>query len=379
MVVDVRPTNGGVLFKSGTAAPLTRVDVWNNGYKWVTRTADFDYLQAFIDAGHANGLKVNASINTFVGGCLCPYGLGGDGLLFEDASKKEWASVVNTSNGLVNTMDLLDASTDSGAKFFNPANEDAQNYVIAILKDLAAYDIDGIILDRCRYDDYGLQSDFSDVSRAKFEEYIGHTVDNWPDDVMRAGQTSLTGFVKTLTKQWLEFRVKTIHDFVEKASNEVHAVNPDVRFGAYVGAWYSSYYTSGVNWASPKYDPKAAGYSWASDNYKNYGYADHCDFMFIGAYAGANSIHGSTEWTMEGFCKNGAKYFQDDVIYCGGPDIGNSSGFTEGGQGGKMKDIVEVCMDNSTGGMFFFDLCHVKMFNYWGPIQRAFESYDSKH
>lgn len=57
-------------------------------------------------------------------------------------------------------MDLLDDETDYGAKFFNPANDDVQNFVLQLLVDLAKYDLDGIILDRCRYDDYGLESDF---------------------------------------------------------------------------------------------------------------------------------------------------------------------------------------------------------------------------
>ncbi|MCS2977906.1 hypothetical protein NXX48_24155 [Bacteroides faecis] len=38
---------------------------------------------------------------------------------------------------------------------------------LQLLGDLAKYDLDGIILDRCRYDDYGLESDFSTVSKTK--------------------------------------------------------------------------------------------------------------------------------------------------------------------------------------------------------------------
>lgn len=57
-------------------------------------------------------------------------------------------------------MDLLDDETDYGTKFFNPANDDVQNFVLQLLADLAKYDLDGIILDRCRYDDYGLECDF---------------------------------------------------------------------------------------------------------------------------------------------------------------------------------------------------------------------------
>ncbi|MCS2305570.1 hypothetical protein NXX42_00150 [Bacteroides thetaiotaomicron] len=46
-------------------------------------------------------------------------------------------------------------------------------------------------------------------------------------------------------KKWLEFRVKVIHDFIVKAREKVKSVNSEINFGVYVGAWYSSYYTSG--------------------------------------------------------------------------------------------------------------------------------------
>ncbi len=380
LVVDVRPTNGGVLFKSSHAKPQTRMDCWTNrGYVFINRTADFDYLQTFIDEGHKLGLRVHAVINTFVGGCLCPYGLGSDGMLFEDSSKKSWASVVNTEDGLVSTMDLLDDSVDYGAKFLSPINPQVQDYVLGIIADLAAYDVDGIILDRCRFDDYSLQSDFSDLMKSGFEEYCGKTISNWPSDVMNPGQSAFNGSTTSLQKQWLEFRAKVIHDFVVKAADKVHSIKPEMKFGCYVGGWYSSYYYSGVNWASPKYDPKADGYYWAGNNYKDFGYADHCDYMFIGAYASTGNIYGSGEWTMEGFCKQAKRLFKGDVPFAGGPDIGNGSGFENGGQGDLMDDIVEACMGNSTAGMFFFDLCHIRMHDYWDDIKGAIENYNTQH
>ena len=380
LVVDVRPTNGGVLFKSSHAKPQTRMDCWTNrGYVFINRTADFDYLQTFIDEGHKLGLRVHAVINTFVGSCLCPYGLGSDGMLFEDSSKKSWASVVNTEDGLVSTMDLLDDSVDYGAKFLSPINPEVQDYVLGIIADLAAYDVDGIILDRCRFDDYSLQSDFSDLMKSGFEEYCGKTISNWPSDVMNPGQSAFNGSTTSLQKQWLEFRAKVIHDFVVKAADKVHSIKPEMKFGCYVGGWYSSYYYSGVNWASPKYDPKADGYYWAGNNYKDFGYADHCDYMFIGAYASTGNIYGSGEWTMEGFCKQAKRLFKGDVPFAGGPDIGNGSGFENGGQGDLMDDIVEACMGNSTAGMFFFDLCHIRMHDYWDDIKGAIENYNTQH
>ena len=374
IIVDVRPTSGNVLFSSASGTPLTRIDAWtSNGYVWLERTETFDYLQAFIDAGHALGLGVNASINTFVGGYLCPYGLGSDGMLFDDPSRKDWATSINAGSGIVNTMDLLDDTSDYGAKFLNPADDEVQEYVLGLLADLAAYDVDGIILDRCRYDDYGLMSDFSDISREKFEEYAGKTVENWPDDIFAPGTTELSWPVSDNVKLWLEFRAKVIHDFIEKAAQKVHSVNPDVRFGAYVGAWYSSYYTSGVNWASPQYDPSAE-YSWASANYKDYGYADHCDFMFLGAYASADNIYGTGEWTMQGFCEQGRELLKGDTVFAGGPDIGNSSGWTDGGQAALIPDAIDACITPSDG-FFVFDLCHIKMYDYWDAFKQGFDKY----
>ena len=104
--------------------------------------------------------------------------------------------MANLADGLTNTMDLLNDETDYGAKFLNPANDDVQNFVLQLLGDLAKYDLDGIILDRCRYDDYGLESDFSAVSKQKFEEYIGETVAHfrktlWHQAQMRYLQISL--------------------------------------------------------------------------------------------------------------------------------------------------------------------------------------------
>lgn len=370
VVVDVRPTNTGVLFASSKEPALTKVDAWVGGsYVWVERTESFDYLQAFIDAGKEAGLDVYASINTMVGGCNLPYGLGKVGMLYDNPDRKSWANVINTSDGLVNTLDM----SGSGTKFLNPANDQVVTYLTDLLADLAEYDLTGIILDRCRYDDNDLLSDFSDVSRTKFEAYLGKTVSEWPIDFTYNDDGYIVN-VTDLQAKWMAFRAKNIHDFVEKASARVHTVNPDIRFGAYVGGWYSSYYLSGVNWASPNYNARNS-YGWAPDDYSSYGYADHCDIMIIGAYASTSKVYGNGEWSMQGFCKQAERLFAGDVPFVGGPDIGNSTGFTSGGQGSLMPSIVDACINASTEGMFFFDLCHIRMFDYWDDIKTAFDQY----
>ncbi|MCS2338207.1 hypothetical protein NXV01_25625 [Bacteroides sp. BFG-606] len=80
-----------------------------------------------------------------------------------------------------------------------------------------------------------------------------------------------------------------------------------------------------------------------------------------------NNIYGSGEWTMEGFCKNGRELLQGDVPFAGGPDIGNSTGWTDGGQSAKIPDAIDACINNSDG-FFAFDLCHIKMYDYWNAF-----------
>lgn len=369
IIVDVRPTTGDVLFASSVADPVQRMDVWSTaGYVWVNRTATWDYLQAFIDEGHALGLRVHASINTFTGGYLCPYGLGSEGMLFRDATKREWATVLNAEEGRVNTMDLTDDGTDYGAKFLNPANSEVQDFVLTLLGELAAYDLDGIILDRCRYSDDGLMADFSDESRRQFETFVGHEIDGFPDAILTPGWTEgVPDDASDYFKPWLEFRAQVIHDFMVRARERVKAVNPQINFGAYVGAWYSTYYTSGVNWAGPAYDPAADYPAWASDNYRNTGYADHLDRLFIGAYAAADRIYGTGEWSVEGFCRLAVERVAGACPVVGGVDIGNSSGWTDGGQGALIPEVISVCTEQSDG-CFLFDLCHIRMYDYWDNL-----------
>ena len=199
IVVDVRPSMGDVLYTSSHAAGVEKLDVWEgSNYKFFYRTATWDYLRVFINAGHAAGLRVHAGFNTFVGGCLYQYGLGQDGMLFRDATKKSWATSVNLSSGITDVMDITDGTY--GTKFLNPANPEVTAWILDLLRDLAAYkDLDGIVLDRCRYDD--LAADFSDISRKAFEKHIGKSVTNWPDDILAPGTTSLPFPYPSLMKQ----------------------------------------------------------------------------------------------------------------------------------------------------------------------------------
>ena len=77
---------------------------------------------------------------------------------------------------------------------------------------------------------------------------------------------------------------------------------------------------------------------------------------------------------MEGFAKLGAKRLCGVVPFAAGPDVGNGTGFENGHQEEIIPDIVNTMMANS-GGLFIFDLCHIRMFDYWNAFEEAVNSY----
>lgn len=367
IVVDVRPTTGDVLFKTSVVEQVKYLYAWVSGkYTKIERTATWDYLQAFIDEGHKQKLKVHAAINTFVGGSTIN---GGTGVLYRDASKLPWATQMNTSSGIISVM-----NTAENTKFFNPVNKEVQTYICEMLKDLAKYNLDGIFLDRGRF--LGLQSDFSNYTRKEFQKYLGGiTISNYPNDILKPGANSLPStYPKHLTK-WLEFRVKNIYDFMEKAQNSVKSVNPKIMFGVYVGGWYSTYYKVGVNWASSKYNTSLY-YKWATKKYQKFGYAALMDHTLIGAYASPLKVQGNTEWTMAGFCSLAKDKIRGDCpIVAGGPDIGNwdkNNKATQEQENRAIVKSVKACMDVSDG-YFLFDMIHLKLANQWKYAKEGIE------
>lgn len=382
IVVDVRPTTGDVLFTTNAVGQVKSLAAWHQGeFKLQERTAEWDYLQAFIDAGHKLGLKVHAAINTFVGGNAFDSGWGVNhgehGMLYKDNSKKDWATSLNTTDGIVNVMDL-----DEKTKFFNPANDEVQEFLLTLLGDLAKYDLDGIFLDRCRYDE--LHSDFSDISKSKFEEYIGTKIERFPDQVVTPDikTGSLPKILPLYFKRWLEFRAKIIHDFVEKASEKVKSVNPDMQFGVYVGGWYSTYYGVGVNWGSPNYNTAAKYPAWASKEYQNYGYADHTDVILIGAYAAKESLYGTGEWSVQGFCSNARWIVNKDAVVIGGPDIGNGTWAVDNNNPEESLESINQALTqsidaaiNACDGYFLFDIGSLRTRDQWQYIKAGVDKH----
>lgn len=362
VVVDVRPTTGDILFKSSLCDEVKSLNAWVGGKRTtIYRTETWDYLQAFIDLGHELDLRIHAGFNTMTGGHMTGGAeMSAAGILFRDKSKKEWANYRYNGGRPANVMDLADTE-----KFFNPANPEVVEYVCGLLKDLCKYNIDGIVLDRGRFND--LYSDFSPISQKKFEEYIGVKFSNFPADILPEGSSNTTlgkNYAKYTTK-WLEFRAKTIYDFMSKCREAVKSVKSDLLFGVYVGGWYNSYYNTGVNWASKNYDPSKTA-QWASPKYKDYGYAELMDQILIGAYANPKAVNGTSEWTMQGFCSQAkAKIGAACPLVVGGPDVdwrwtGSGAEYTKDQILGAITQSVGACI-NACDGYFLFDMIHLKI------------------
>lgn len=367
LVVEVRPTSGDALFKSRVVPELRQIPGWSpNGYVLRERTASFDYLQAFIDAGHKAGLRVHAGVNMMVGGWKAP-GIE-HGMVYEQPELQTWCAVDCTADGK-----LLNHAQDTstlGGRFLDPANPDVQNFLLTMLEDLASYQgLDGIVMDRCRYDDYALDAGYTEEAYKQFSEYIGREPERWPV-FAEPGHVFLEGTPDELEIQWLTFRCQVIHDFVARAVEKVHTTCPSLPIGVYVGAWFSEYYRSGVNWTSPRYDlaREEPTYAWATPEYQATGFADLVDFMILGAYCPAANIHGNVEKTMEGFAKLGRKRLCGEVTFYSGPDIGNEKGFEKGGRGDLLPEI-RATMQKEADGFFLFDLCHIRAFDYWDYLR----------
>ena len=183
----------------------------------------------------------------------------------------------------------------------NALQPTAQDYELSLMKEVVSnYNIDGFVLDYCRY--YDICADFSDYSLTKFKEWAGLS-SIATTDIVKSWKSSNGAVVPNETgtyyKKWLEFRAQSIHDFVAKARTAVKTLKPKLAFCSYSGAWYDSYYFVGVNWASSKYDPSANGFSsWATSTYKNTGYAELLDLFMTGNYT--STLTGSGWWTVQG-------------------------------------------------------------------------------
>lgn len=172
----------------------------------------------------------------------------------------------------------------------NPLDPRVRNYALDIVKEVSAYDVDGVIYDdRLRF--AGINADFSPVTRETFEKKVGQKL-KWPDDVLKFTlNPNLVRGVRPglFYDRWIAFRAQTMTDFLRRVRQEMPAGK---QLGVYAGSWYGEYGNIGSNWASPTAAP---GFSYATPDYRLTGFAKEIDFLVTGCYYPVSTIYRAME------------------------------------------------------------------------------------
>ncbi len=370
LAVDACPITGELCYDS-ELAPRFR-GIHDN----IELYPGLDYLGRFIERAHARGMKVLFSLNVFCAG----HNYFDRGLVYTD--HPEWASIVQDPvRGLV----PITEQKEKYSAMINPVNPEYQDYIIEVMKDmLAKYpEVDGLILDRGRYD--GITADFSDLSRSEFEKFIGDSIENFPDDILKVSRVEGKDTIARgkYFQDWIYWRSKTITDFLARARKELKEVDPDMIFSLYSGAWYPSYYEVGVNFASKDFDP-SKDFSWAREDYKDTGYAELIDLYMTGNYYTDITIadyennpdpiwnetdfegHSGDWYCVEGSCKH-----LRDILgpnkFLGGMLVDQLYGNVE-----RIPEAIAMNIKESDG-LMVFDIVHIINKNLWDEMRRGME------
>jgi len=340
-----------------------------------------------VGAGEAFALVLSDRVEAVVDGSLAPsrgVRIPADGyLLVGRGEGAKWllqnVRVGDQPNWAVNDrlIPIVDAPSETVAAFMNPANPASREYELKVVDEIVTnYEVDGIVFDRMRY--ASLQSDFSDLSRQKFEEYLGRPLDRFPGDIYsfdpNPGRQLNWG---PYFKQWLEWRAKNILSWLGDASKLVRTKRPGAKIGVYVGSWYKTYYTVGVNWASDEFAP---GYDWMSPAYNTSGYAHLLDWVATGCYHPiatrdqAKNAGLDDSYTVQAAAELANQAIGDMAFHYAGLYVVDYKGSPEA-----FLEAIQAARTYSQGVMIF-DLSHLEEYAWWNVLDEAFkEKKDAPH
>jgi len=359
IVVDVRPIQGDVLYKSKFMPELTKL----NGY---TVTRDWDYLQYFVDEAHKRNLKVIADATIFVAGLLQSR----EGMAFRS---DEWDNDVSVKYAHDGTLvsGKNDPSKTESAVFLNPVLPKVQNFTLKYITEIVTnYDIDGFSLDYCRYSDYS--NDFSEASRVAFSSYIGVEVTDFPASIFtyNADKTRNPG---KYYKQWWEFRSMTIHNFIAKVNQTMNSIKPKVKLYYWAASWFGNRYEVGQNYGSKTYTNFNS--SWATDNYHNTGFGDELDVFLLGAYL--KRIYGLNDnESIEYAIYNGKKIINGACTMYG--TIAANNHMDNSDTNSNIENAVYICL-RDTPGLMVFDIVQVIQYGLWDGIKRGIDKAEKEY
>ena len=333
--------------------------------------ADVDYLRTYLKLAHKYGVKLCAGIDVFSEGRtkqINPLSPGFSHPTWQTqiygVDKMGNAKVQRVADSApIQTTGSID---DFNEVFVNPVMDEVQDYELSIIQELLAnYEIDGIVLDRARF--VGLSSDFSDYTRAKFENFAGEKVAVWPEDIYRlvSVESGIQVEYGPDFGKWVTFRARIINNFMIKVRNVISHADSKVKFIDYTGSWYPEYYLVGANWASDHYVPKE--YPWVNEmEYAKTGYAKYLDTLLSGFYYSDITRQEAKEnnqpdywYSVEGSGDLVEQVVGDTVPYVGSLFLKQYEN-----DGEKFHKAVEMCFKKSSGCMLF-DLCYIDGYDWW--------------
>ncbi len=268
------------------------------------------------------------------------------------------------------------APSEKIACFVNALHPEARRYELDIVRELVTnYNIDGLVLDRCRYSN--LYNDFSDRTRDAFAEWLrtrhaSRGIRQWPQDVFEFPKM-LNSKAKTgpLYKQWLEFRATVMRNFVADIAKIARSTKPGIVLGTYVGSWYPAYYEVGVNWGSAA---TRLRYPWFTPEYPRTGYAEFFDWVSTGCYypiatredARANGL--SEKGTVEFASQLSDLAVADGAYVYAGVYVVDYVKHPE-----TFIKALDAAGRQSQGWMIF-DISYVNDYNWWPYLEAAYKT-----
>jgi uncharacterized lipoprotein YddW (UPF0748 family) len=255
----------------------------------------------------------------------------------------------------------------------NPNDPAVQTRILSMVAEVVRnYPVDGVIFDdRMRY--AGANADFSPVTHAQFEAFVGHPV-RWPDDVFTY-QVSYPSLAKRIVPgpvydAWLVFRTLTIRNWLASAVATVKAIRPTAQVSVYAGSWYPDYPTLGSNWAA---DDFSAGLRFLTPSYQKTGFAGLVDWLTTGCYyppgtvADAIAAGRSAGESVEAAGQFSNRAVNDQTWVYAGIALSNYNGHPE------LLARALQAATASTQGVMVFDYSH-NIDQFWPTFTAAFST-----
>ena len=352
--LDVKGPEGYVSYKKNDLSKSPYFTATINPNK-KTKESKMDLLESFVKIAHKHGLKVYTSFNFFTEGNVGTK----DYAILKD--HPEWEEIVQRPEDKGQLLKISESTVGKEAQagkrivlgFVNPANKEAQDFQLLRVEEvLKNYNVDGVILDRCRYDN--LYADFSDQSKEQFSAYLekqGKTLDAFPDDAFKINSSGKMVEGKYY-KEWITFRSSVIKDFAGRVRELVDRYkkekNPELKLASYVGSWFEVYWQNGVNWSSKNfvYDErlKFPDSRFYTDAYYQTSYTEYLDFLMIGTYY-------KTEKEVNKYITLGNILTNGELPLYGSMSLPDLK--TE-----EQVDVFTASLKNSSG-LMIFDFCYV--------------------